>query len=93
MHSIGKNSLVGEEISTNKKHNIPMKNMEDVEVVKKSDEIETTTVISKSPQIMQILDPIDYSAVDLDMKDEYAKFNVGDEVKLIRIDNNIYLIS
>ena len=70
-----------------------MKNMEDVEVVKKSDEIETTTVISKSPQIMQILDPIDYSAVDLDMKDEYAKFNVGDEVKLIRIDNNIYLIS
>ena len=93
VHSIGKNSLVGEEISTNKKHNIPMKNMEDVEVVKKSDEIETTTVISKSPQIMQILDPIDYSAVDLDMKDEYAKFNVGDEVKLIRIDNNIYLIS
>ena len=93
VHSIGKNSLVGEEISTNKKHNIPMKNMEDVEVVKKSDEIETTTVISKSPQIMQILDPIDYSAVDLDMKDEYSKFNVGDEVKLIRIDNNIYLIS
>ena len=93
VHSIGKNSLVGEEISTNKKHNIPMKNMEDVEVVKKSDEIETTTVISKSPQIMQILDPIDYFAVDLDMKDEYAKFNVGDEVKLIRIDNNIYLIS
>ena len=42
---------------------------------------------------MQILDPIDYSAVDLDMKDEYSKYNVGDEVKLIRIDNNIYLIS
>ena len=91
--SIGKNSLVAEEISTDKKHNIPMKNMDDVEVVKKSDEIETTTVISKSPQIMQILDPIDYSAVDLDMKDEYANYNVGDEVKLIRIDNYIYLIS
>ena len=58
-----------------------------------SDEIETTTVISKSPQIMQILDPIDYSAVDLDMKEEYGKYNVGDEVKLIRIDNYIYLIS
>ena len=93
VNSIGKNSIIGEEISTNKKHNIPMKNIGDIEVVKKSDEIETTTVISKSPQIMQILDPIDYSAVDLDMKEEYGKYNVGDEVKLIRIDNYIYLIS
>lgn len=93
VNSIGKNSLVGEEISKNKTHNIPMKNMDDIDVVKKSDEIETTTVISKSPQIMQILDPVDYSAVDLDMKDEYSKYKVGDEVKLIRIDNNIYLIS
>lgn len=93
VNSIGKNSLVGEEISKNKTHNIPMKNMDEIDVVKKSDEIETTTVISKSPQIMQILDPVDYSAVDLDMKDEYSKYNVGDEVKLIRIDNNIYLIS
>ena len=92
VHSIGKNSIVGEEISTNKKHNIPMKNMDDIELVKKADEIETTTVISKSPQIMQILDPIDYSAVDLDMKEEYHKYNVGDEVRLIRLDNYIYLI-
>ena len=69
-----------------------MKNMEDIELVKKADEIETTTVISKSPQIMQILDPIDYSAVDLDMKEEYGEYKVGDEVKLIRLDNNIYLI-
>ncbi|WP_406534130.1 60S ribosomal export protein NMD3 [Methanobrevibacter sp.] len=92
VHSIGKNSLIGEEISTNKKHNIPMKNMDDIELVKKADEIETTTVISKSPQIMQILDPIDYSAVDLDMKEEYGKYNVGDEVRLIRLDNYIYLI-
>ena len=92
VNSIAKNSLVGEDISTNKKHNIPMKNMDDIELVKKADELETTTVISKSPQIMQILDPIDYSAVDLDMKDEYDEYKVGDEVKLIRLNNNIYLI-
>lgn len=91
--SISKNSLVGVEISTPKKHNIPMKNMEDIGLVKKADEIETTTVISKSPQFVQILDPIDYSAVDLDMKDEFTNLNVGDEVKLIRINNNVYLLS
>ncbi len=91
--SISKNSLVGVEISTNKKHNIPMKNMEDIELVKKADEVETATVISKSPQFIQILDPVDYSAVDLDMKEEYNEINVGEEVKLIRINNNVYLLS
>ena len=90
--SISKNSLVGVEITTHKKHNIPMKNMEDIELVKKAEEIETASIISKSPQFIQILDPVDYSTVDLDMKEEYADLNVGGEVKLIRIDNNVYLL-
>lgn len=90
--SIGKNSVVGVDISTNKKHNIPMKNMEDIKLVKKSSEIETTTIISKSPQFIQILDPIDYSAVDLNMKEEYNDLNVGDEVELIRINSYVYLL-
>lgn len=93
VNSISKNSLVGIDISTHKKHNIPMKNMDDIELVKKSEDIETTTIISKSPQFIQILDPIDYSAVDIDMKDEFADYNIGSEVKLIRIDNNIYLLN
>lgn len=91
--SITKNSVVGVDISTGKKHNIPMKNMEDIELVKKEDEIETTTIISKSPSMMQILDPSDYSAVDLEMKEEFADYNIGDEIKLIKIDNYIYLIN
>ena len=69
-----------------------MKNMENIKLIKKSDDIETTTVISKSPQFLQILDPIDYSALDLNMKGEYDELNVGQEVKLIRIDNNVYLL-
>ena len=90
---ISKSSVVGADISTGKKHNIPMKNMESIELVKKSDEIETTTIISKSPSIIQILDPSDYSAVDLEMKDEFAGYNIGDEIRLIKIDNYIYLLN
>ena len=93
VNSLGKNSVVGVDISTAKKHNIPMKNMEDIELVKKSDEIETTTIISKSPSIIQILDPSDYSAVDLEMKEEFVDYNIGDEIKLIKIDNYIYLLN
>lgn len=91
--SIGKSSVVGTDISTGKKHNIPMKNMENIKLVKKSEDIETTTIISKSPSIIQILDPSDYSAVDLEMKDEFSDYNIGDEIKLIKIDNYIYLIN
>ena len=91
--SIDKNRVVGEEISTNKKQNIPMKSIEDIELVKKSSEIETTTIISKSPKMIQILDPSDYSAVDLEMKDEFSDYNIGDEIKLIKIDDYIYLLN
>ena len=90
--SVSKNSFVGMNIKTNKKHNIPMKNMEDIKLVKKSEEIETATVISKSPQFIQILDPIDYSTVDLEMQDEFKDYNIGDEIKIIKLNNYIYLI-
>ena len=61
-------------------------------LVKKADEIETTTIISMSPRIIQILDPSDYSAVDLEMLDEFGNYNIGDEIKIIKIENYIYLI-
>ncbi len=90
---IDKNRVLGDDIKTNKKQNIPLKNMDDIELVKKSSEIETTTIISKSPSIIQILDPADYSAVDLEMKEEFADYNIGDEIKLIKIDNYTYLLN
>jgi nonsense-mediated mRNA decay protein 3 len=93
VHSITKSSVVGADIRTGKKHNIPMKNMEDINLVKKAEDIETTTIISKSPSIIQILDPSDYSAVDLEMKDEFTDCNIGDEIKLIKIDDYIYLLN
>ena len=90
--SISKSSVVGVDISTAKKHNIPMKNMENIKLVKKSEDIETATIISKSPQFIQILDPIDYSTLDINMTEEYNKLNAGQEINLIRIENNVYLL-
>lgn len=93
VNSISKNSIVGIDISTNKKHNIPMKNMDNIKLAKKASQIETTTIISKSPSIIQILDPNDYSAVDLEMKEVFNSYNIGDEIKLIKIDDYIYLLN
>ena len=46
-----------------------------------------------SPSTIQILDPVDYSAVDLEMSEEFANYNIGDEIKLIKIDNYTYLLN
>ena len=89
---IDKNRVVGIDITDHKRHTIPLKESEDITLLKKADEIETTTIISKSPSNIQILDPADYSAVDLDMMDEFKDSNIGDEVKIIKINNYIYLI-
>ena len=89
---IDKNRVVGIDITDHKRHTIPLKESEDITLLKKADEIETTTIISKSPSNIQILDPADYSAVDLDMIDEFKDSNIGDEVKIIKINNYIYLI-
>ncbi len=89
---IDKNRVVGTDIKTNKKHNIPMKSLENIKLVKKESEIESTTIISMSPKIIQILDPSDFSAVDLEMHDEFKDYNIGDEIRIIKIDNYIYLI-
>ncbi|WP_407376665.1 60S ribosomal export protein NMD3 [Methanobrevibacter sp.] len=91
--SISKSSLVGVDIITDKAHNIPMKNMENIELVKKESEIETAMIISKSPSTIQILDPSDYSTVDLEMKDEFKDKNAGEEINLIKINNYIYLLN
>ena len=91
--SIGKNTIAGVNIKENKKYNIPMKSINDTKLVKKASDIETTNIISKSPNIIQILDPITYEAIDLEMNDEFRDYNIGDEIKLIKIDSYIYLLS
>ena len=93
VNDIAKNIVVGNDIKTNKKQNIPLKNINDIKLIKKACDIQTTTIISISPRIIQILDPADYSAVDLEMKDEFNDYNIGDEIKLIKIEDYIYLIN
>lgn len=89
---IDKNRTVAIDIKTDKKHTIAWKNYESIELIKKEEDVETTSIISKSPSIIQILDPADYSAVDLEMDEKFNDYNIGDEVNILKIDNYIYLI-
>lgn len=90
---IGKNRVVAINLENDKKHTIPWKDTEEIEVVKKEEDIETTSIISKSPTTIQILDPIDYSVIDLEIKESTKNAQIGDEVKIIKINNYVYLLN
>jgi len=87
----GKRISLGD-LANGEKIAIPWKEYGSLEYLKNKEDIQTTTVISKSPTILQILDPDDYSSIDLNMIPSFRGINIGDEVKVIKIENNLYLL-
>ena len=84
--------ILGSDLATLEVIPIQWKEYDNIEYLKDQESIESTTVISKSPTTLQILDPHDYSVLDIAIKESFEKFNIGDEIKVIKIDNNVYLL-
>lgn len=42
--------------------------------------------------MIQILDPDDYSTVDLNMNEEFNDIDIGQEVSTIKINGQVYLL-
>ena len=74
---------IGIDLNTNENFSLPWNKYNNIEILKKREEIETTSIISKSPNMIQILEPNTYSAIDLEMKNIYKNLNIGDEIELI----------
>lgn len=87
----GKRILINS-LDTFEKIAIQWKEYDNIKYLKDQKSIESTNIISKSPRNIQILDPDDYSVVDIAMEDRFKKFNIGDEIKVIKIENNLYLV-
>lgn len=64
-------------------------NMSDLKVYAKESELETADVISRSPGEVQILDPSNYSTLDLLVPKDGT---VGDTVRIVRIDGIVYYV-
>ncbi|MEA4957938.1 hypothetical protein SDC9_21185 [bioreactor metagenome] len=88
----GKRTLILNLI-TLKSFPLQWKEYENVELIKEETDIQITTLISKSPSNIQILDPEDYSVVDIPItKESFNEFNIGDEINTIKIENQLYII-
>lgn len=87
----GKRILINS-LDTSEKIAIQWKEYDNIKYLKDHKNIESTNVISKSPTNIQILDPDDYAVVDINMKDSFKNLNIGDEVKIVKVKNRLYLI-
>lgn len=54
--------------------------------------IQKAIITAKSPNSIQILDPDDYSPIDLEMNEKLEKHNIGEEIDVIKIEGVIYII-
>ncbi|MDL2246765.1 hypothetical protein LJB96_04025 [Methanobrevibacter sp. OttesenSCG-928-K11] len=81
------------ELTNHKPFSIQWKNYESIELIKNKEDIEKTNIISKSPSLIQILDPSTYEVVDLKMTKELEGLNIGDDVYIIKIENQIYILA
>ncbi|MCK9152296.1 60S ribosomal export protein NMD3 [Methanobacterium alcaliphilum] len=69
------------------------KEYDNIETLKKSEDIQKTTVTSKSPQEIQILHPETFQPIDLEIKPRMKDLEIGDEVSVIELNNEIYIIT
>lgn len=80
------------DLKTLSKNSILWKEYDEIEFIKQSEDAETTSIISKSPSNIQILDPETYEAIDISSKDGLNHLNIGDEINILKYENQFYII-
>ncbi|MDR2624453.1 MAG: hypothetical protein LBC39_07845 [Methanobrevibacter sp.] len=80
------------DLDNNNVINIIWKKSGNIKVLKRNGDVEKTTVISKSPTILQILDPKTYEVIDFPINSNIEKYSIGDEVKTIAIKDRLHII-
>ena len=63
-----------------------------IEKIEHLDGVQKAIITAKSPKTMQILDPEDYSPIDLEMNEKLESCNIGEEIDVIKIDGQIFIL-
>ncbi|MCL2116106.1 MAG: NMD3-related protein [Methanobrevibacter sp.] len=90
--AIDGNKIVANDLNTFDNFSISWKEYNSIEVVKTGKEIKTSNIISKSPSKIQILNPDNYEVVDIDIHKVFKEYEIGDEVNVVKIDENFYIV-
>ncbi|GAA5819222.1 MAG: NMD3 family protein [Methanobrevibacter sp. CfCl-M3] len=72
--------------------NIFWNKLGNIKVLKSRSDIQKASVISKSPTILQVLDPKTYEVVDFPISQDIENYSIGDEVDTISINGGLYIV-
>ena len=71
---------------------VAWRDYEKLKLIARKDDIKLAMVTAKTPQLIQILHPDTYQPVDIELNDELRHLHIGDELKVVEIDNILYVI-
>ncbi len=90
--SIDGNRIQIENLENYEKITLKWREYENIEKIASKKEIKKAIITAKSPNNIQILDPEDYTPINLKMNEKFKDYNIGEEIKVIKFKNQIFLI-
>lgn len=87
----GKKVLIKDLISNNQ-ISIGWRDYDKIETVAGKYDIKETTVTAKTPNSIQILHPVSYEPVDIEMNPEFSDIEIGSQIPVIEIEGNVYIL-
>lgn len=89
---INGNNIQIKNLENNTIINIPWNKYDKLKLIGKKEDIKKTTITNKTPNTIQILDPENYSPIDINLIPEYQNMNIGEEINCIKINNITYIL-
>ncbi|MCL2157079.1 MAG: NMD3-related protein [Methanobrevibacter sp.] len=90
--SIDGNKIIVTDLNSYDNFSIFWKEYDSINIIKTAKDVVACNIISKSPSKIQILDPDNYEVVDIATGKLFEEYKIGDEVNLVKIDDNFYII-
>jgi nonsense-mediated mRNA decay protein 3 len=86
------NKVLVNDLNSFESFSISWKEYDSMELLKTRKEIQTSNIISKSPNKIQILGPVSYEVIDITNKKILGDYDIGDEVNIVKIDENFFIV-
>ncbi len=86
------NKIYLKDLNSSQRLSIPWKATGKLKVMARKEHTKLALVSARTPEYIQILHPETYQPIDIAIRPEFSPIAIGDEVKVVEIDNVFYLL-
>ncbi len=87
----GKKILI-KDLNSRNQISVQWRDYDKIMAVAKEEDVMETTVTAKTPDSIQILHPVTYEPVDLQINVDFAEIEIGSQIPIIEIDHVLYIL-